>query len=209
MSLIIKGLHLAWSDSLRFKQFELFPFAMWQAFPAADYYENSANMMDVRGSGHPQCNWSCFARGRSMENVPVAPHNPGGANQLAIGCYRRTRLLLQDMVTVVLAWRHKAGAFDRGFDQIGRGNCAIDFDHPMNDDAPVDRCAWYCTETRVCALSGRDLRCSAVACGFLTKRPCSLEERGWTQTDIVARTARVSALFFLQFYEPAGIQRMK
>jgi hypothetical protein len=33
---------------LHFKQFELFPFAMWQAFPAADYYENSANMMDIR-----------------------------------------------------------------------------------------------------------------------------------------------------------------
>jgi len=33
---------------LHFKQFELFPFAMWQAFPAADYYGNSANMMDIR-----------------------------------------------------------------------------------------------------------------------------------------------------------------
>ena len=33
---------------MHFKQFELFPFAMWQAFPAADYYENSANMMDIR-----------------------------------------------------------------------------------------------------------------------------------------------------------------
>ena len=48
ISLIIKGLHLIWSGSLHFKQFELFPFAMWQAFPAADYYENSANMMDIR-----------------------------------------------------------------------------------------------------------------------------------------------------------------
>lgn len=37
-----------WSDSLHFKQFELFLFAMWQAFAAADYYENSANMMDIR-----------------------------------------------------------------------------------------------------------------------------------------------------------------
>jgi hypothetical protein len=33
---------------LHFKQLELFPFAMWRAFPAADYYENSANMMDIR-----------------------------------------------------------------------------------------------------------------------------------------------------------------
>ena len=48
ISLIIKGLHLAWSDSLHFKQFELFPFAMWQAFPAADYYGSSASMMDIR-----------------------------------------------------------------------------------------------------------------------------------------------------------------
>lgn len=49
ISLIIKGLHLAWSDSLHFKQLELSPFAMCQAFPAADYYGNSAaNMMDIR-----------------------------------------------------------------------------------------------------------------------------------------------------------------
>ncbi|MDA9521322.1 hypothetical protein XI06_13330 [Bradyrhizobium sp. CCBAU 11434] len=33
---------------MRSKQFELFPFAMWQVFPAADYYENSASMMDIR-----------------------------------------------------------------------------------------------------------------------------------------------------------------
>jgi hypothetical protein len=46
--LIIKGLHLAGADSLHCKQFELFPFAMWQAFPAADYYGNSVSMMDIR-----------------------------------------------------------------------------------------------------------------------------------------------------------------
>jgi len=33
---------------LHSKQFELFPFARWQAFPAADYYGNSASMMDIR-----------------------------------------------------------------------------------------------------------------------------------------------------------------
>jgi hypothetical protein len=48
ISLIIKGLHLIRSVSLHFKQSELFPFAMWQAFPAADYYGNSASMMDIR-----------------------------------------------------------------------------------------------------------------------------------------------------------------
>ncbi|MFK4532214.1 hypothetical protein ABIA00_000397 [Bradyrhizobium ottawaense] len=48
ISLIIKGLHLIRSGSLHSKQFELFPFAMWQVFPAADYYENSASMMDIR-----------------------------------------------------------------------------------------------------------------------------------------------------------------
>src|SRR5215467_15017039 len=42
ISLIIKGLHLVRSGSLHSKQFELSPFAMWQAFPAADYYGNSA-----------------------------------------------------------------------------------------------------------------------------------------------------------------------
>jgi hypothetical protein len=48
ISLIIKGLHLVWSGNLHSKQIELFPFAMWQAFPAADYYENSASTMDIR-----------------------------------------------------------------------------------------------------------------------------------------------------------------
>src|SRR5262249_60168219 len=48
ISLIIKGLHLVRSGSLHSKQFELSPFAMWQAFPAADYYGNSASMVDVR-----------------------------------------------------------------------------------------------------------------------------------------------------------------
>jgi hypothetical protein len=48
ISLIIKGLHLARSGNLHSKQIELFPFAMWQAFPAADYYGNSASMMDIR-----------------------------------------------------------------------------------------------------------------------------------------------------------------
>ena len=48
ISLIIKGLHLVRSGSLHSKQFELFPFAMWQAFPAADYYGNSASMVDIR-----------------------------------------------------------------------------------------------------------------------------------------------------------------
>jgi hypothetical protein len=38
ISLIIKGLHLVWSGSLHFKQIELSPFAMWPAFPVADYY---------------------------------------------------------------------------------------------------------------------------------------------------------------------------
>jgi len=48
ISLIIKGLHLIRSGSLHPKQFKLFPFAMWQAFPAADYYGNSASMVDIR-----------------------------------------------------------------------------------------------------------------------------------------------------------------
>jgi hypothetical protein len=33
---------------LHSKQIELFPFAMWQAFPASDYYGNSASIMDIR-----------------------------------------------------------------------------------------------------------------------------------------------------------------
>ncbi|SMP37436.1 hypothetical protein SAMN06265374_0106 [Roseibium denhamense] len=37
-----------WSGNLHSKQIELFPFAMWQAFPTADYYGNSADMMDIR-----------------------------------------------------------------------------------------------------------------------------------------------------------------
>jgi hypothetical protein len=48
ISLIIKGLHLVRSGSLHSKQLELFPFAVWQAFPAADYYGNSASMVDIR-----------------------------------------------------------------------------------------------------------------------------------------------------------------
>jgi hypothetical protein len=44
ISLIIKGLHLIGSGSLHVKQLKLFPFAMWQAFPASDYYGNSASM---------------------------------------------------------------------------------------------------------------------------------------------------------------------
>ena len=81
ISLIIKGLHLIWSGNLHSKQIELFPFAMWQAFPAADYYGNSASMMDIRVNslatqnivGIPSCLpsficWTLHALGR----LPVA-----------------------------------------------------------------------------------------------------------------------------------------
>src|SRR5690606_37509960 len=81
ISLIIKGLHLIWSGNLHSKQIELFPFAMWQAFPAADYYGNSASMMDIRVNslamlkivGMPSCLpsficWTFHALGR----LPVA-----------------------------------------------------------------------------------------------------------------------------------------
>ena len=47
-SVLSENQHLIRSVSLHVKQSELFPFAMWQAFPAADYYENSANTMDIR-----------------------------------------------------------------------------------------------------------------------------------------------------------------
>lgn len=81
ISLIIKSLHLVWSGNLHSKQIELFPFAMWQAFPAADYYGNSASMMDIRVNslatrnivGIPSCLpsfmcWTFHALGR----LPVA-----------------------------------------------------------------------------------------------------------------------------------------
>ncbi len=57
ISLIIKGLHLVWSGNLHSKQIELFPFAMWQAFPTADYYGNSASTTDIRVNslGIPSC----------------------------------------------------------------------------------------------------------------------------------------------------------
>ncbi len=43
ISLIIKGLHLMVSAILPNKPLKLFPFAVWQALPASDYYGNSAS----------------------------------------------------------------------------------------------------------------------------------------------------------------------
>ncbi len=75
ISLIIKGLHLVWSDNLHSKQIKLFPFAMWQAFPAADDYGNSASMMDIRANslGTPSClpSFICWMS-CAMVRLPVA-----------------------------------------------------------------------------------------------------------------------------------------